>query len=62
VVGDTLGYTAIGRAAGQSNSGRVIKVRPVPDKKPPRVEGEGWQASFPVLADPEAVTVITGIA
>jgi hypothetical protein len=62
VVGDTLGYTAVGRAAGQSGPGRVVKVRPEPDSKPPRIEGEGWQASFPVISDPEAFTGITGIA
>lgn len=62
VVGDTLGYTAVGRAAGQNTSGRVVKVKSIDDEKPPRVKGEAWQTSFPVLSDPEAVTVITGIA
>lgn len=63
VVGDTLGYTAVGRAAGQAGPGRVIPApRVITDSKPPRVEGEGWQASCPVVTDPEAVSVITSIA
>lgn len=61
VKGNTLGYTAIGRPAGQSGPGRVVKVNPKPDSKPPRVEGEAWQTSFPVVTDPEAVSVIQDI-
>ncbi len=59
---NTLGYTAIGRTTGQSAPGRVIKTTPVPDRKPPRIDGEGWQTSLAVVTDPEAVSVITGIA
>jgi len=62
VKGDTLGYTAVGRPAGQPVPGRVIKVNAKPDSKPPRVEGEAWQTSFPVVTDPEAVAVIQDIA
>lgn len=58
---DTLGYTAIGRAVGQQAPGRVVKLFPF-DNKPPRLEAEGWQTSLPVLMDPEAVAVITGIS
>lgn len=58
---NTLGYTAIGVPAGQPVPGRVIKTRVIDDSKPPRIEGEGWQASLPVLTDPEAIFVITGI-
>lgn len=60
VVPDTLGYTAIGRAAGQSGPGRVIRAEHF-ENKPPRVEAEGWQTSLPVITEPEAVGVISGI-
>lgn len=58
---DTLGYTAIGRPVGQANSGRVIISTPYRNK-PPRIENEGWQTSLPVITEPEAVAVITGIS
>ncbi len=61
VMQNTLGYTAIGRAAGQSDSGRVIRAEPKQDK-PPRIEAEGWQTSLPVVTDPEAISVIKGIS
>lgn len=57
---DTLGYLAIGRAAGQSAPGRVIQAEAKTDK-PPRIEAEGWQTSLPVILHPEAIGVITGI-
>jgi hypothetical protein len=57
---DTLGYYAVGRAVGQSDSGRVINMMPK-DDKPPRIEGEAYQTSFPVVLDPEAIGVIKGI-
>lgn len=57
---DTLGYLAIGRAAGQSTPGRVIRAEAKEDK-PPRIEAEGWQTSLPVITNPEAIAVITGI-
>jgi hypothetical protein len=60
VVGDVLGYTAIGRAAGQADSGRRLFVQQFEDK-PPRVEAQAWQASLPVITEPEAMAVITGI-
>ena len=63
VQGNTLGYTAIGRAAGQPTPGRAMPApRVIMDSKPPRVEGEGWQTSFPVVTDPEAVSVIHTIS
>ena len=57
---DTLGYLAIGRAAGQSAPGRVIRAAAKEDK-PPRIEAEGWQTSLPVILEPEAIAVITDI-
>lgn len=58
---NTLGYTAIGKAVGQTSPGRVIKVRAY-DDKPPRIDGQAWQTSLPVITEPEAIAVITGIA
>lgn len=56
-----FGYHAIGRAVGQAESGRVIKMWSH-DDKPPRIRAEGWQASLPVITEPEAIAVITGIS
>lgn len=56
-----LGYTAIGRPAGQMTPGRRIRVATF-DNKPPRIEGEAWQASIPVVEEPEAIYVINSIA
>ena len=61
VINDTLGYMAIGRATGQSGPGRVIRMEAKQDK-PPRIEAEGWQTALPVITEPEAIAVITGIA
>lgn len=61
MIQDTLGYTGIGRAAGQSGSGRVMHVRSIDDSKPPRIEGEAWATSLPVILDPEAIYVIKDI-
>ncbi len=60
VVSNPLGYTAIGRGAGQQEAGRVVNVE-VKTNKPPRVEAEGYQESLPVLTEVEAVAVITDI-
>lgn len=59
-VQSTLGYYGIGRAVGQTNPGRVIQVFSYTNK-PPRLEAEGFQTSFPVIQDPEAIGVIKGI-
>lgn len=61
IMNDTIGYLAVGRPAGQSGPGRVAAVRAIDNSKPPRIEGEGWQSSLPVVTDPEAIFVITGI-
>jgi hypothetical protein len=60
ILPETIGYLAIGRPAGQSGPGRYIRME-AKDDKPPRIEAEGWQTSLPVLQEPEAVFVITGI-
>jgi hypothetical protein len=58
---DTLGYVGVGVPAGQDDPGRVIRVEAFANK-PPRIEAEGWQTSLPVITEPEAIFVITGIA
>lgn len=58
--GSVLGYHAIGRAAGQTTPGRHMIVQSF-ENKPPRVEAEGWMTHLPVIQEPEAVVVITGI-
>jgi hypothetical protein len=57
---DTLGYVGVGRPAGAGNPGRMTHAEYF-GNKPPRAEFEGWQTSFPVIQDPEAVAVITSI-
>jgi hypothetical protein len=57
---DVFGYHAVGRAVGQADPGRVIKMWSH-DDKPPRIRAEGWQASLPVITEPEAIAVITDI-
>ena len=61
LIENTLGYTAIGRPAGQSKSGRVVRMEAF-DNKPPRVEAEGWQTALPVITEPEAIAIISGIS
>lgn len=61
ILPNVLGYTAVGRAAGQSAPGRVIQAK-FKDDKPPRVEAQGWETVSPVITEPEAIASIEGIA
>lgn len=61
VLQNTLGYMAIGRAAGQPTPGRKLRMQAF-DNKPPRVEVEGWETSLPVIQDPEATATISSIS
>jgi hypothetical protein len=61
LVADTIGYVGVGRAAGQSAPGRHVVVNAY-ENKPPRIEGEAWQTSFPVITEPEAIYIIKSIA
>lgn len=61
IVPNIVGYTAIGRPAGSSTPQRALHMELLTDK-PPRIEAQGWQESLPVIAEPEALAVITGIA
>jgi hypothetical protein len=54
----TLGYEAVGRGVGRPAPGRFILVEAKTDK-PPRVQGQGWQTSLPVIQEPELIGVIT---
>ena len=60
-VTDTLGYSAVGRPVGSGDKGRSFHLESFKNK-PPRIEAEGWQTSLPVITEPEAIAVITGIA
>jgi len=60
VVEETLGYVGVGRPVGRSRPGRAINVEAHEDK-PPRLEGEAWQSSLPIITEPEAMYVISGI-
>lgn len=60
ILDNTLGYQAIGRPAGASAPGRVIKMWPKEDK-PIGIKAEGYSTTLPVLLYPEAVAVIKSI-
>jgi hypothetical protein len=57
---NTLGYTAVGVAAGQNAPGRIIRMEAF-ENKPPRIEAEGWQTAVPLILEPEAIGVINTI-
>ena len=57
---DTLGYEAVGVPTGEPNPGRVIKLFNYEDR-PPRIEGQAWQTTLPVITEPEAFGVILNI-
>jgi Phage major capsid protein E len=56
IIENTLGYVGIGKAAGESKPGRKMVTKAY-EEKPPRIEGQGWQESFPVNQNPEAVGI-----
>lgn len=60
ILPNTLGYAAIGRPAGQAGPGRALRAEAF-DNKPPRIEGEGWQTSLPVIMEPEGIATINTI-
>ncbi len=55
---NTLGYYAIGRATAQLSPGVATKLEYF-DGKDSRIEAMGWQTSFPILQDPEAIVSFT---
>jgi hypothetical protein len=58
---NTLGYQAVGRPTGSAAPGRVVRVDPK-ENKPPRIEGEAWATTFPVILQPEGIFVIRSIS
>lgn len=60
VVSGTIGYHAIGTAVGQDTPGRVLNVEAF-IRKPPRIEGELFQTSAPVIMEPESFMVVNGV-
>lgn len=60
IIESTLGYTAVGTNAGYTDPGRMTKIEAF-DGKAPHFDGSGWQESFPVNQNPEAVAVLTDI-
>lgn len=60
ILPDTLGYAAVGRPAGKDGPGRALEAEAF-SRKPPRIEGEGWQTSLPVITQPEAIATLYGI-
>lgn len=57
---NVIGYTAMGRGVGQATPGRYVRTEQF-ENKPPRIEAEGWQTALPVITEPEAFAVISGI-
>lgn len=54
VVNDVLGFNGIGVPNGSTDPGRRTAVRAFTNQKDARVEGEGWQATGPVILMPQA--------
>lgn len=57
---NVVGYLASGVPAGQDNPGRRVLVRAF-DDKPPRVEGQAWQTTIPVITVAESIARIGSI-
>lgn len=60
ILRDVMGYQGVGRPAGASAPG-IMQVSQYEPKKPPRMASEAWQTTFPVVTEPEGITVINGI-
>ena len=61
IVTDIVGVLGLGRANGQPASGRQVRMRSFLDQTDARLEGEGWQATGPILMQPQAVCGLKGI-
>lgn len=60
-VQNTFGYLAVGLATAQNEPGRIVNLFHE-ERRPPRIEGEGYQATCPVITEPEAIGVIKNIS
>lgn len=58
---DTLGYVGVGRPAARAEAGMAIHIKYEDAGKNAGVIGQAWQASLPVILEPEGVYVIYGI-
>lgn len=56
-----LGYHGVGRPAGAAGPGVKQDIEYI-SKKPPRISAEAWQTTYPVITDPEAISVIKDIS
>jgi hypothetical protein len=61
VVNDVLGFNGIGKPNGTATPQRRTAVRAFTEQKDARVEGEGWQATGPVILMPQARIELRGI-
>lgn len=61
ILPDVLGYLAVGRPANRNYPGRAVVVE-YNDKKGAPMKCQGWQTSLPVIFNPEALYVISGIS
>lgn len=57
VIPNTLGYYAIGIAAGQTTPGIAAQLKFVDDFKSSHIKSAGWQSTFPVVTESEAYCV-----
>lgn len=60
ILENTVGYVGLGTTAGEIAPGRRV-ITEAFTRKPPRIEGESWQESFPVNQNPEAISVLRSI-
>lgn len=58
---NTIGYQAVGRPAGQAAPGRKVFTQAF-DDKPPRIVGQAWATTLPVITSPESLFVIKSIS
>lgn len=54
---NTLGYTAIGVATGQTSPGIAAQLKYVDDFKNSHIKSAGWQSTFPVIQESEGYCV-----
>ena len=61
LVRGNLGFNGIGKANMQTSTGRRTATRSYENQKDARIEFEGWQSTGPIILEPTARTVISGI-
>lgn len=58
---DVLGYYGVGTPQAQSSPGDKLVVEGQSEKKPAYISGQSYGTGLPVILEPEAIVVITGI-